>query len=172
MESSNNQRRGGQGLVAGGKEKKKEKKYYGKLLILIIFIVLLIEYYAYVFEVMLNVMTQKNFYLILTLLIIFHVLLLLLLMAFIYGLIKMKKEDFNFLKSYEFWIILLIVFVVIKIIPGVEAGDDSFYMSLFKDNANIDKINSINPRTGVVGSIDNVYLYQGFYLLMSFFSFF
>ena len=93
----------------------------------------------------------------------------LLLMAFIYGLIKMKKEDFNFLKSYEFWIILLIVFVVIKIIPGVEAGDDSFYMSLFKDNANIDKINSINPRTGLVGSIDNVYLYQGFYLLMSFF---
>ena len=80
MESNNNENKG---LVPSGKEKKKEKKYYGKLLILIIFIVLSIEYYAYVFEVMLNVMTQKNFKLILTLLIIFHVLVLLLLMAFI-----------------------------------------------------------------------------------------
>jgi hypothetical protein len=56
----------------GGKEKKKEKKYYGKLLIIIILIVLCIEYYAYVFEVMLKYMTQKNFKLILTLLIVFH----------------------------------------------------------------------------------------------------
>ena len=83
MDSNNNAGKGGTGLVPTGKEKKKEKKYYGKLLILIIFIVLSIEYYAYVFEVMLNVMTQKNFKLILTLLIIFHILILLLLMAFI-----------------------------------------------------------------------------------------
>ena len=80
MDSNNNE---GKGLVPTGKEKKKEKKYYGKLLILIIFIVLSIEYYAYVFEVMLNVMTQKNFNLILTLLVIYHILILLLLMAFI-----------------------------------------------------------------------------------------
>ena len=73
-----------QGLVQGGaRDKKKEKKYYGKLLIVIIFIIISIEYYAYVFEVMLKNMTQKNFYLILTLLIIFHILVLLLLMAFI-----------------------------------------------------------------------------------------
>ena len=83
MDSNNNAGKCGTGLVPTGKEKKKEKKYYGKLLILIIFIVLSIEYYAYVFEVMLNVMTQKNFKLILTLLIIFHILILLLLMAFI-----------------------------------------------------------------------------------------
>ena len=83
MDSNNNAGKVGTGLVPTGKEKKKEKKYYGKLLILIIFIVLSIEYYAYVFEVMLNVMTQKNFKLILTLLIIFHILILLLLMAFI-----------------------------------------------------------------------------------------
>ena len=62
---------------------KKEKKYYGKLLICIILLVLSIEYYAYVFEVMLKAMNQKNFNLIFTLLIIFHVLLLLLLMAFV-----------------------------------------------------------------------------------------
>ena len=80
MESNNNEKKG---LVPTGKEKKKEKKYYGKLLILIIFIVLSIEYYAYVFEVMLRVMNQKNFNLILTLLIIFHILVLLLLMAFL-----------------------------------------------------------------------------------------
>ena len=80
---SNNQGRDGQELVQRGKEKKKEKKYYGKLLILIIFIVLSIEYYAYVFEVMLKAMTQKNFNLILTILVIFHILILLLLMAFI-----------------------------------------------------------------------------------------
>ena len=70
-------------LVTGGKEKKKEKKYYGKLLILVIFIVLIVEYYAYVFEVMLKTMNQKNFKLIFTLLVIFHLFLLLLLMAFI-----------------------------------------------------------------------------------------
>ena len=65
------------------KEKKKDKKYYGKLLIFIIFVILCIEYYAYVFEVMIKSMNQKNFYLIVTLLVIFHILLLLLLMAFI-----------------------------------------------------------------------------------------
>ena len=81
MESHNNNEN--KGLVPTGKEKKKEKKYYGKLLILIIFIVLSIEYYAYVFEVMLNIMNQKNFKLIFILLVIFHILILLLLMAFI-----------------------------------------------------------------------------------------
>jgi len=80
MQGSNNQ---GERGLATGREKKKEKKYYGKLLIIIIFIVLTTEYYAYVFEVMLKVMTQKNFKLILTLLVIFHILVLLLLMAFI-----------------------------------------------------------------------------------------
>ena len=79
----NNQMKGAGGLIQGGKEKKKDKKYYGKLLICIIFLVLSIEYYAYVFEVMLKAMNQKNFNLIFTLLIIFHVLLLLLLMAFV-----------------------------------------------------------------------------------------
>ncbi len=88
--------------------------------------------------------------------------------AFVYGLFKMKKEDFKFLKSYEFWIILIAVFLITKIIPGVDAGDDSFYMSLFKDNANIGSINKIDPRVGSVGIIDPVYLYQGFYVLMSF----
>ena len=92
----------------------------------------------------------------------------LLLGAFILGLFKVKKEDFKFLKSYEFWIILIAVFIVIKIMPGFDAGDDSFYMSLFKDNSNIDSINTINPRVGLVGYIDYVYVYQGFYLLMSF----
>ena len=82
MENINNNNRDGPGLM-NGREKKKEKIYYGKILILIIFIIISIEYYAYVFEVMLKYMNQKNFYLILTLLTIFHILVLLLLMAFI-----------------------------------------------------------------------------------------
>ena len=81
MDNGNNNQ-DGPGLVPG-REKKKDKKYYGKFLILIIFILICIEYYAYVFEVMVKYMNQKNFYLILTLLTIFHILLLLLLTAFI-----------------------------------------------------------------------------------------
>lgn len=87
---------------------------------------------------------------------------------FILGSIHIKKEDFSIFKKYEFWIILVLVFVIIKIIPGMEAGDDSFYMALFMDNADISKINSIDPRTGLLGNIDSVYLYQGYYNLMSF----
>ena len=70
MQGSNNQ---GERGLATGREKKKEKKYYGKLLIIIIFIVLITEYYAYVFELLLTVMTQKNFILFLTLLVIFYI---------------------------------------------------------------------------------------------------
>ena len=79
---NNNNNQDGPGLMTG-KEKKKEKKYYGKLLVLIIFILIFIEYYAYVFEVMVKYINQKNFYLILTLLTIFHILVLLLLTSFI-----------------------------------------------------------------------------------------
>ena len=85
------------------------------------------------------------------------------------GIKNLKKDDFNFFKSYEFWILLILIFIFGKIIPGIDAGDDYFYMSLFKDNSNINKINSIDPRTGLIGKIDSVYLYQGYYLLMSFF---
>ncbi len=92
-----------------------------------------------------------------------------LLIGLIMGIKNIKILDFDFIKRYEFWLIFIIVFFIIKIIPGMEAGDDIFYMSLFIDNSSIDKINSIDPRTGIVGNIDNVYLYQGYYLLMSFF---
>ena len=87
----------------------------------------------------------------------------------ILGIKNLKKDYFNFIKSYEFWILLILIFIFGRIIPGVDAGDDYFYMSLFKDNSNINKINSIDPRTGLFGKIDSVYLYQGYYLLMSFF---
>ena len=83
MEPNNNNLKGSSGLMQRDREKKKDKQYYGKLLIFIIFVILSIEYYCYVFEVMINSLNQKNFYLILTLLIIFHILLLLLLMAFV-----------------------------------------------------------------------------------------
>ena len=87
---------------------------------------------------------------------------------FVLGIINLKKKDFKFLKTYEFWLFLILIFVVGKIIPGQEAGDDYFYMSLFKDNAVTNSINSIDPRTGLVGKIDSIYLYQGYYLFLSF----
>ena len=83
MEQGNNNREKDDSRFLGGKDKKKDKKYYGKFLIFIIFVILCIEYYAYVFEVMIKYMNQKNFYLIVTLLTIFHILVLLLLIAFI-----------------------------------------------------------------------------------------
>lgn len=94
--------------------------------------------------------------------------LVIILISFILGILNISKKDFSFFKSYEFWTITVLIFIVLKIVPGIDAGDDSFYMSLFMDNSNIKSINSINPRTGIIGKIDSVYLYQGFYLLMSF----
>ena len=96
MDPSNNNIKGSGGLMQRDKGKKKDKKYYGKLLIFIIFIILSIEYYAYVFEVMIKSINQKNFNLIVTLLIIFHILLLLLLMAFV-STMTLIQEKFLFI---------------------------------------------------------------------------
>lgn len=86
---------------------------------------------------------------------------------FIYGIIKIKKEDFRFLKHYEFYILIILVFGIIKIIPATDAGDDSFYMPLIIENSQTDKINSINPRTGWNWDVDEFYKYQGYYLFQS-----
>ena len=92
-----------------------------------------------------------------------------LLITLILGIKSVKKEDFNFLKSYEFYVFLILIFVVIKILPATEAGDDAFYMPFIMDNAYLNEINTVNPRTGNISSIDNVYWYQGYYLLHSLF---
>lgn len=89
--------------------------------------------------------------------------------SFLIGLIHLKKEDFDFLNNPFFYFLLIMVFFVIKIVPSIDAGDDWFYMALFKDNSMIEKINTIDPRTGQVGKIDSVYLFQGFFLLQSYF---
>ncbi len=86
---------------------------------------------------------------------------------FIYGIIKLKKEDFNFLKHYEFYILTILIFGIIKIIPATDAGDDSFYMPLIMENAQTDRINSINPRNGWEWNVDEFYKYQGYYLFQS-----
>ena len=88
--------------------------------------------------------------------------------SFIIGLFKISLSDFNFLKSYEFYVIFILIFLILKILPANEAGDDIFYMALIKDNAYLQNINSINPRTGEIGKISNIYWYQGYYLLVSF----
>lgn len=92
-----------------------------------------------------------------------------LLITFILGIKNLKKEDFNFLKSYEFYVFVILMFVVIKILPATEAGDDAFYMPFIMDNAYLHEINTVNPRTGKISLIDNVYWYQGYYLLHSLF---
>lgn len=86
---------------------------------------------------------------------------------FIYGIAKIKKEDFCFLKHYEFYILIILIFGIIKIIPATDAGDDSFYMPLIMENSQTDKINSINPRTGWNWNVDEFYKYQGYYLFQS-----
>lgn len=87
--------------------------------------------------------------------------------AFIYSITKIKLKDFSFLKRYEFYILLLLIFIVIKVLPANEAGDDSFYMPLIIENSQTERINSINPRTGWDWDVDEMYKYQGYYLFHS-----
>ncbi len=88
-------------------------------------------------------------------------------MFFIYGAAKIRLKDFKFLKRYEFYILLILIFAVIKILPANEAGDDSFYMPLIMENSKTEHINSVNPRTGWEWNVDEVYKYQGYYLFNS-----
>lgn len=87
--------------------------------------------------------------------------------ALIYGCTKLKIKDFSFLKRYEFYILIILIFVVIKVLPANEAGDDSFYMPLIMENAKTEQINSVNPRTGWDWNVDEIYKYQGYYLFNS-----
>lgn len=87
--------------------------------------------------------------------------------ALIYGCTKIKINDFSFLKKYEFYILIILIFGVIKVLPANEAGDDSFYMPLIMENAKTEQINSVNPRTGWNWNVDEIYKYQGYYLFNS-----
>lgn len=94
--------------------------------------------------------------------------LLILLIFMIRGLYTFRKEDLSFLKCWEFYFLIVLIFGIIKIIPGSEAGDDWFYMPWIMDNADISKINSIQPKSGWDWNINELYKYQGYYLLQSF----
>ncbi len=87
--------------------------------------------------------------------------------ALIYAIAKVKIKDFSFLKRYEFYILIVLIFAVIKVLPANEAGDDSFYMPLIMENAQTEQINSVNPRTGWDWNVDEIYKYQGYYLFNS-----
>lgn len=87
---------------------------------------------------------------------------------FLFGIKKLCKEDFFFLKTWEFYVLVVLVFVVIKVLPGNEAGDDWFYMPLIMDNADINSINSIDPRTGWNWQVASLWKYQGYYLFNTF----
>lgn len=83
------------------------------------------------------------------------------------GCIHVRKEDFFFLKHWEFYVLLLLIFGVIKILPANEAGDDWFYMPLIMENASTSHINTIDPKTGWDWNVDGLYRYQGYYTFLS-----
>ena len=89
--------------------------------------------------------------------------------GFIIGIKQIKKADFFFLKSWIFYVLLILIFFIIKIIPATEAGDDWFYMPMIMDNIGNEQINSINPRSGWDWNIGELWQYQGYYLFTSFF---
>lgn len=87
--------------------------------------------------------------------------------SFIDGCIHVKKEDFFFLKHWEFYVLIILIFGVIKILPINEAGDDWFYMPFIMENANTSHINTIDPKTGWDWNVDGLYRYQGYYTFLS-----
>ena len=85
----------------------------------------------------------------------------------IIGITKIKKEDFQFLKDYHFWLLLVFFFIVMRIIPSIDATDDEFYFPFIIDNA-YNSINFIHPQTGQIYNMDPLHAYQGYYLFASF----
>ena len=85
----------------------------------------------------------------------------------ILGIKNLKKEDFSFLKDYRFYLLLLLLFGIMKIIPSVDATDDEFYFPLIMDNA-YNLVNTIDPLRGIKSIVDPYHAYQGFYLFVSF----
>lgn len=97
----------------------------------------------------------------------FYITLIISIVFLIIGITKIKKEDFQFLKDYHFWLLVVFFFVVMKIIPSIDATDDEFYFPFIIDNA-YNKINSIHPQTGQIYNMDPLHAYQGYYLFVSF----
>ncbi len=85
---------------------------------------------------------------------------------FIMSIFKTKREDFFFLKSPVFYILIILGLFIYKIYYPMDAGDDSFYLPFIRDLAS-NKLFSINPRTGFPGMVQTYYVYQGYYFLMS-----
>ena len=87
--------------------------------------------------------------------------------SLVLGFIHIKKDDFSFLKDYHFYMLLVLLFGIMKIIPSVDATDDAIYFPLIMDNA-YNNINTIAPDTGILGNLDAYHSYQGFYIFISF----
>lgn len=85
---------------------------------------------------------------------------------FIVALVKTKREDFFFLKSWQFYVLLVLVFLVFRIFYPLDIGDDSFYIPFIRDLAK-DPILSIDPRTGLSAIVNNHFIYQGYYYMLS-----
>lgn len=89
-------------------------------------------------------------------------------LAVLFGisLFKIEKEDFKFLKTSSFYILLVLILVVFKIYYPMDAGDDSFYIPFIRDLTN-SPIFSISPRNGYPGFVGNYYVFQGYYLMLA-----
>ena len=89
--------------------------------------------------------------------------------------IKYFKKIKGFYKDKYIWGILFMAFIFfflyMRTVPEEYFYyDDSFYFPLMYHNANTNKLFSIEPRVGTgVDSITSYYMYQGYYLIGSFF---
>ena len=89
--------------------------------------------------------------------------------------IKYFKKIKNFYKDKYILGILFMAFIFfflyMRTVPEEYFYyDDSFYLPLMYHNANTNKLFSIEPRVGIeVNSISKYYMYQGYYLIGSFF---
>lgn len=87
-------------------------------------------------------------------------------LLFVISIFKLEKEDFYFLKSPVFYFLLILGIFVYKIYYPMDAGDDAFYIPFIRDLAS-SKLFTIDPRSGLAREIQNIYLYQTYYLFLA-----
>lgn len=85
---------------------------------------------------------------------------------FIVAIFNTEREDFFFLKSPIFYFLVILGLFIFKIYYPLDAGDDSFYLPFIRDLA-AKPLFSINPRTGLAGTVQSYYVFQGYYFMLS-----
>ena len=89
--------------------------------------------------------------------------------------IKNIRNLKSFYKDKNIWLILIFsliaFFLYMRTLPEEYwYYDDSFYLSYMYTNSNTDKLFTVQPKTGeTIDKISNIYMYQGYYMMGSFF---